>query len=64
MKKYIKPVLEIAEIIDRSQLICATMTPWADGKENNMFLFDEENEDENDPWDNDPSKYKYNLWEE
>ena len=65
MKKYIKPVLEVVEIIDRSQLICATQTPWADGKENNMFFFDDEEfDDENDLWNNDSHKDDYNLWEE
>lgn len=65
MKKYIKPVLELVEIIDRSQLICATMTPWADAKENNMFLFDDEEfDDENDLWNNDSHKDDYNLWED
>ena len=54
MKKYIKPVLEVVEIIDRSQLICATQTPWADGKENNLFFFDED--DESDLWKNDSEK--------
>lgn len=63
MKKYIKPVLELVEIIDRSQLICATMTPWADAKENNMFLFDDEEfDDENDLWGEKPNADKYDLW--
>jgi hypothetical protein len=63
MKKYIKPVLELVEIIDRSQLICATQTPWADGKENNMFFFDDEEfDDENDLWGEKPNADKYDLW--
>ena len=63
MKKYIKPVLEVVEIIDRSQLICATQTPWADGKENNMFFFDDEEfDDENDLWGEKPNADKYDLW--
>lgn len=65
MKKYIKPVLEEIKIIDRFQVICATQTPWADGKENNMFFFDDEEfDDENDLWNNDSHKDDYNLWEE
>ena len=63
MKKYVKPVLEIIQT-DSLCVVDQSVSPWAEGKENNMFLFDEENEDENYPWDNDPSKYKYNLWEE
>lgn len=63
MKKYVKPVLEIIQT-DSLCVVDQSVSPWGEAKENNLFLFDEENEDENDPWDNDPSKYKYNLWEE
>ena len=37
----------------------------ADAKENNMFLFDDEEfDDENDLWNNNSHKDDYNLWED
>ncbi len=66
MKKYIKPILEVLKISDCAQLMENTnQNPWADAKENNMFLFDDEEfDDENDLWNNNSHKDDYNLWEE
>ena len=37
----------------------------ADAKENNMFLFDDEEfDDENDLWGEKPNADKYDLWKE
>ena len=62
MKKYIKPVLEEIKIIDRFQIICATNTEWADGKENKDFWdWDDEGDD---PWGETPNANKYDLWKD
>jgi hypothetical protein len=64
MKKYIKPLLEVLKISDCAQLMENTnQTPWVDAKENNMFLFDDEEfDDENDLWGEKPNADKYDLW--
>ena len=64
MKKYIKPILEVLKISDCAQLMENTnQNPWADAKENNMFLFDDEEfDDENDLWGEKPNADKYDLW--
>jgi hypothetical protein len=61
MKKYIKPVLEEIKIIDRFQIICATNTEWADGKENKDFWDMDEGDD---PWGETPNANKYDLWKD
>lgn len=63
MKKYIKPVLEEIKIIDCFQIICATNTEWADGKENNLF-FDMDDDEGDDLWGETPDKDKYDLWKD
>lgn len=64
MKKYIKPVLEVLLIKDMDKVMAAVSPgPYAEGKENNMFLFDDEEfDDENDLWGEKPNADKYDLW--
>lgn len=65
MKKYVTPVLEEIQVEHINQLMDQSVSPWAEGKEDNMFLFDDEEfDDENDLWNNNSHKDEYNLWEE
>ena len=65
MKKYVTPVLEEIQVEHINQLMDQSVSPWAEGKENNMFLFDDEEfDDENDLWNNNSHRDDYNLWED
>ena len=64
MKKYVKPVLEIIQT-DSLCVVDQSVSPWGEAKENNLFLFDDEEfDDENDLWNNNSHKDDYNLWED
>ncbi len=67
MKKYVTPLLEFIQVEQINNLAAGTIQQgqWGDAKENNMFLFDDEEfEDENDLWNNNSHKDDYNLWED
>ena len=64
-KEYIMPSIEIIASQLNSEMMTGHSDDWADAKENNMFLFDDEEFDnENDLWNNNSHKDDYNLWED
>lgn len=65
MKKYVTPLLEFIQVEQINNLAAGTIQQgqWGEAKENNMFLFDDEEfDDENDLWGEKPNADKYDLW--
>lgn len=62
-KEYIMPSIEIIASQLNSEMMAGHSDDWADAKENNMFLFDDEEfDEENDLWGEKPNADKYDLW--
>ena len=62
-KEYMMPSIEIIASQLCSEMMTGHSDDWADAKENNMFLFDDEEfDDENDLWGEKPNADKYDLW--
>ncbi|MCI6618462.1 MAG: hypothetical protein MSD82_06370 [Prevotella sp.] len=55
--KYIKPMTECINIVEKAALLEGSNNPYADGKQHNFF---EDEDPDNDPWRNS----HYNIWEE